>query len=311
MAQVWPRITSLAKKHPSECLAAVAFIGQRAHELLPLTRGSILVVNMSERSVQHGLTNPYEVEKFMQRGVEVHTVANLHAKVFVFRDRAIVGSMNTSRSSANELIEAALEVTGKGPVASSKRFVRSLCGERVSPEYVQAMQELYHFPSTEGRENQSVKAVAAIASHQRLWLVRVQELPWDDEDDRAERAGMPIAEERLSSEEQFEVEDFRWSGGRFQKGAEENEFVAEISSHDGQLYVYPPSRILYLHRYVKASGSECMMVFVEADRSLDACTLDYAIKRLGFKARDWRTVKSARRITDPRLRHALLNLWYR
>ena len=93
--KLWPRITSLIAKQPGECLVAVAFVGGNVADILPVSKGSVLVVNMGRSAVELGLTNPYEVGRLLRRGVEIHTAENLHAKVFVFSDRAIVGSMNS------------------------------------------------------------------------------------------------------------------------------------------------------------------------------------------------------------------------
>jgi hypothetical protein len=90
----WDRIQSLVEKHPGKCHVAVAYFGSGASRLLPLKAGSVLVVDMSERAVKSGQTKPSEVSKLLRDGVEVHSVENLHAKVFVVGNRALVGSTN-------------------------------------------------------------------------------------------------------------------------------------------------------------------------------------------------------------------------
>jgi hypothetical protein len=125
--KIWPRITSLAQKYPSRSAIAVAFFSKNAAKQLPLERGSMLVVNLSPATLAAGLTNPYELEKLLHKGVEIYNNPRLHAKVFVFPGRAVVGSNNASHSSANELLEAAIEVTAKGTVAACKKYVKSLC----------------------------------------------------------------------------------------------------------------------------------------------------------------------------------------
>jgi hypothetical protein len=81
-SRVWDHITGLVKKQPTKCSVAVAYFGSGASKLLPLKKGSILVVDMSERAVRSGQTKPSEVLKLINVGVETHTVDNLHAKVF-------------------------------------------------------------------------------------------------------------------------------------------------------------------------------------------------------------------------------------
>jgi hypothetical protein len=71
---VWRAITRSAKQRPGRCWVAVAYFGTGASKLLPLTRGSTLIVNMSEESVRSGLTDPKEVLHLLNRGVDVHSV---------------------------------------------------------------------------------------------------------------------------------------------------------------------------------------------------------------------------------------------
>lgn len=67
--------------------------------------------------------------KYVKAGVEVHSAANLHAKVFVLGRTAIVGSSNVSAASENSLVEAGIETTDPQVVAKCKRFVEDLRGD--------------------------------------------------------------------------------------------------------------------------------------------------------------------------------------
>jgi hypothetical protein len=58
--------------------------------------------------------------------VEVHSVENLHAKVFVAGARALVGSTNVSFTSATGLVEALLETSDREPVRQCRDCVKSL-----------------------------------------------------------------------------------------------------------------------------------------------------------------------------------------
>jgi hypothetical protein len=70
----WRRITALVKKRPTRCQAAVAYFGQGASKLLPLRRGSTLIVDLSERAVRSGQTMPAEVLKLLNKGVDAYSV---------------------------------------------------------------------------------------------------------------------------------------------------------------------------------------------------------------------------------------------
>jgi len=69
------------------CAEAVAYFGAGSSGRLPLPSGSCLVVDASDYTVSGGLTCPADLEKLLNRGVDVYRVSNLHAKVFVLGGR--------------------------------------------------------------------------------------------------------------------------------------------------------------------------------------------------------------------------------
>lgn len=166
-SEIWPHITASVNKKPGRCHVAVAYFGSGAAKLLPLRKGSTLIVDMSERAVRSGQTKPSEIGKLLKAGVDVHTVENLHAKVFVADGLPIVGSTNASHNSAETLVEAVLETQHREIVRSCRDFVRSLRGELVTPEYVKHMQRLYRPPRFPPRKHDSPPASFA-PSHSRL-----------------------------------------------------------------------------------------------------------------------------------------------
>lgn len=104
----WSRLRSLARTDQAFC--AVPYFGTGASKQLPLKPGSCLVVRFDRSSVQSGQVNPKEIIRLIKRGVDVHACANLHAKVFVFGNTAIIGSTNVSTASEHHLIEACVEI---------------------------------------------------------------------------------------------------------------------------------------------------------------------------------------------------------
>lgn len=72
------------------------FIGSGAAKRLPLRRGDVLITKFDETAVRTGHVNHKEIATWIKRGVEVHSVANLHAKVYVFGQTPFVGFANAS-----------------------------------------------------------------------------------------------------------------------------------------------------------------------------------------------------------------------
>jgi phosphatidylserine/phosphatidylglycerophosphate/cardiolipin synthase-like enzyme len=80
-------------------------------------------------------------------------VPNLHAKIYVFDDAAIIGSANVSNRSAGTLIESVLRTADFGVVRSAKKFVQGLCLHELSPGALGRSDNLRIWDS-QGRANQ-------------------------------------------------------------------------------------------------------------------------------------------------------------
>jgi hypothetical protein len=125
--RVWNDIRAIASgnRHPAH--VAVAYFGDKGDTLLPLRKGSSLVVDASIATVAGGSTSPRALERMRRKGARIFTIENLHAKVYAFRDVAFVGSANTSQRSERTLLEAVLRVDDKATVRAARGFVESLC----------------------------------------------------------------------------------------------------------------------------------------------------------------------------------------
>src|SRR5258707_7985075 len=89
--EVWSKITDLAKRSRRRA-AAVAFLNGDALEMLPLRSGDLLKIDMSDWRLIGGATNPHEIQKYYDEGVEIYSCTDLHAKVFTFDQMVVVGS---------------------------------------------------------------------------------------------------------------------------------------------------------------------------------------------------------------------------
>jgi hypothetical protein len=142
---LWARISTLARKSKRSHVA-VAYLGPTAAELLPLKKGDFLVVDMSTRAAKSSQTDPREVRKFKKKGVEVYSCQNLHAKVFVFDNQAVVGSANVSQRSKNFLCEAGIVTTDPIVVDTARKFVESIDSEEVTWNRIKQCEAIYNPP---------------------------------------------------------------------------------------------------------------------------------------------------------------------
>jgi hypothetical protein len=142
-AAVWRQITKAAKS-ASRADVAVAYFGEGGAKRLPLKPGSRLVVDASEATVKGGATCPSELLVLSQRGVDVHSRPNLHAKVFVFPKKAYVGSANNTTPAASRLAEAMLRTTDRRAIRQAREFVLSMCDRLpLGPQELRQLQDAY------------------------------------------------------------------------------------------------------------------------------------------------------------------------
>ncbi len=146
----WSRLTAAVRESRVPASAAVAYYGKGAGQLLPLPKGSALVVDASEHAVASGQTSPKELLAAYRRGVRIYSVRNLHAKVFVVGRRVFVGSTNASTHSKTGLVEAVLETSDPGAVAAARGFVQKSCVEELGPRALTVLQKVYRDPLIPG-----------------------------------------------------------------------------------------------------------------------------------------------------------------
>jgi hypothetical protein len=106
--ETWIQAIHLLAKSASVCRVAVAYCGEEAYKFFPEAPAERpedlrIIVDASETAVRRGLTNPKGIEHLLGFSAKLKTLTALHAKVFIFDQRAaLVGSTNMSRSAINQ-----------------------------------------------------------------------------------------------------------------------------------------------------------------------------------------------------------------
>lgn len=125
----WLVISPRVKQSTKNVVAAIAYIGIDAPEILRLGRGHILVCDASEAAIGQGSTSAKALKKYRDRGVRIYSHPGLHAKVVVLSRTAFIGSANVSTHSKDELDEAIVETTDAKVVAQARAFVEGMATE--------------------------------------------------------------------------------------------------------------------------------------------------------------------------------------
>ncbi len=249
----WGRITSAARRTKGS--VAVAYLGAGAAKLLPLRAGSTLVVDASEAAVRSGQTDPRELESLHNAGVDVFSVGNLHAKVFVFGNVAIVGSTNVSNRSATQLVEAALETSVPGVVKTARNFVKAIATEPLGPEHIERLIKIYKPPKFLSRGPKQKKRRRVIPMHAPIRIVKLDRIRYSGAEKTAKNEGEQIARRELKA--RFWLDDYCSGAGHPKDG----ELVLQVvTERRGVVMVSPPGRVLHRQR---VRGSKGCIVFLE------------------------------------------------
>lgn len=236
---VWAQISRAARRCNSPSHVAVAFIGSGASRMLPLKKGSRLVVDASRRTIKAGLTNPFELEKFYRKGVRIYSCNDLHAKVFVFGAVAFVGSANVSKSSRDVLTEAILRSDARSVVSDAETFVRQIGLVEMGKDEIIALQKLYVAPKGAPRKQ---------SRRSRSSNLRIVHL--DEAEDVPEEAAEPVKEGEQRARKLVKSRhrsDYVWNdfGLRYRNG-ERLLFI------EGD-YMWPPATVLFNQSVKKIS----------------------------------------------------------
>ena len=302
---IWPQLTRAVRGSRQSCAVAVAYFGKGASKLLPLSKGSRLVVDASERAVASGQTCPADLIKLVKRGVKIYSVPNLHAKVFVLGRAALIGSANVSSRSASQLVEAMIRTTESSAVNAARTFVKDYCLYELTPTVLKRLATLYRPPLVPGgrRGKKATTPTSRRPTLPRLLLVQLTLGDWSGRDQALHDAALPVAKKRRHHPRSYELESFRWSGKcPYQRG----DVVIQVTDEcGGSFLVTPPGNVLHV-RTRKDGNRQVSFVYLERPsrrrRPLKALALS-----LGPGA-----LKSLRRggiIRDAAFAQALLNTW--
>ena len=306
-AAIWPMLKRLAKTGRGH--VAVAYCQTGAFTLLPLQPGSVLVVDASLHAVRSGQTNPTELMKFVRAGVDVHTAERLHAKVFAFPGKGVVGSTNASNNSANVLQEAALVTSNRRAIADMRTFVLDQSGEQLTIAELKELASEYQPPRfpigadrTRKANEQNQRRGASRFSP--LWLVSLVYGEWTNDAHAAAKKGRPAAKRLLRRN--HELQEFQWpakDAARLSK----HEQVIQVMQHRGTRMIFPAGHVLRIERFDGPSRrAEQAIVFLGVLPGLAEKSLAKSTARLGAFAKvmsrfdDLRLVRSADNAYDLR-----------
>jgi hypothetical protein len=253
----WTQITRAVRTSKRPCLCAVAYFGEKSSSRLPLPKGSILVVNASERCVKSGSTCPAELLRLLNRGVRIYSAEKLHAKVFVTGRRAWVGSTNVSDRSETKLIEAAIVTTESVTVEAARRFVRAQCIAPLGPESLKQLQKLYQRSQVPGGNKDASRSTSTSS---RYRIIQLEHDSWTSVQTHLHDEGQAQASGKLERPRAWEQDSFVSYDPTTIRPDEMIVFVTRVPQ--GKRLVDAPARV-YEVMPAMVDGERMWFVYVE------------------------------------------------
>lgn len=115
---VWSQGFKLLTKHKRKT-AAISYVTVYSPMF---KKGDALICDASKGAIECGETNASVLRSYMNKGVQLFSVPNFHAKLIVTDNAVIIGSANLSRHSADKLVEASFFSDDLSAIAQAHAF---------------------------------------------------------------------------------------------------------------------------------------------------------------------------------------------
>lgn len=269
--------------------------------MLPLSRGSVVVVDASEKAVKSGQTCPDELIKLYKKGVKIYSASDLHSKIYVLGNKLFIGSANVSSRSKNVLKEAMMLTEDRKAVSEAKSFVDSLVNIELGIENLKRLKKIYRPPQiSNGTANRSAKINEHETESPLLHIFHLTIDPCTEEQEKqAEKGRVQAGRKRINR--RHILDEFMWFIGY---SANPGDFAIQVVEERDKIYVSPPGTVIHI-RTCYTNESHYSIFFVEIP-ILKRKSLKWIEKHLSKNER--KSLKRNGRVKKE-LATKLLNLW--
>ena len=231
---LWTEVRKQARSSKTR-KAAIAYV---TRDLVGFRKGDTLVVDASTLAIKNGETSAPLLRKLHMKGVQLYDCADLHAKVMLLDDMAIIGSGNMSSSSDNRMVEAALISDHGSVVAGVASLIEQLVKQSSQLDEKQIVKlcqiKVIRRGGWNGTRSKRRKTRIAKLGN-RTWIVGVHELKYDP---RPEEQRL-IDRATRSLQERLDIADddlswIRWGvRGRFARECRAGDMLIQVWRSSG------------------------------------------------------------------------------
>ncbi len=302
--KLWATLQTLSKKS-KRTKVAVAYFGKGASDQLSLKKGDTLLVAMDLNNVRAGQVNPHEIQKLYDKGVSIFNLPNLHAKIYLFDNTAVITSANVSSHSANHLLEAAVLTDDKSIFKNAERFINENCIETVEQDYIELCKKNYNPPKDFGARRKPRTKSNFKGQLSRLWVISTTLIDFTEEDYEVLKKDDAIFEKKITNKRTFELTEIKFPAkDKFINNVKEGDILIEIVRHKVRTQVFKPKRVLGVS-FNRAKGNAFLRVEERKKPITKSWTnLEKQLKINGIKAI---TKNSTREIKNDNTKKILLS----
>ena len=310
---IWKRIGTLIRES-DVAIVAVPYLGEGAAKMLPLKPGSILVTRYEVSALKAGQISPNDIIELLNRGVRVFTEPALHAKIYAFANRVIIGSSNASKTSKDRLVEACVEIEDRTTIKAAKAYVLKHTKCPITPEFARELAPYYkkpsHFPMmsqpTTAGDSGKTRAANDLSEH-ALWLLPTEPLgetssAWKS----ASAAALAAAQKRVGKEAEIQLDTLAWTKEAGKKLSVGDNLLMRQTDKNGVDWIWPPAIV---HSIIKTPGKDSYAVAYSQVKNAKRRRLDVVQEKLGDSAKSLASLKYTMRRASPKARSELLGLW--
>ncbi|MFI5095192.1 MAG: phospholipase D family protein [Candidatus Acidiferrales bacterium] len=262
---VWRTLRAISRSHESPLYVAVPYMGDDCGKLLSLKRGDVLVVALTEANSRNGSVCPDEIARLQKTGVAVFLSSYLHAKVLLCGNKAVVGSANLSKTSAEYLDEAAIVTTDALAIRQIREWFRQRMAEPVTPKWLSICSKVYQPPK--GGIRGKAKRTLRERTGQSVWILGLRHTIFPQDEAVVEKRGASQAKREVSDVSRFKIDSVRWTGtpaflDRMRKG----DTVIQVMQNAGPHYAEEAARLVGKRNTQSRRGTPVTYLYLECNR---------------------------------------------
>lgn len=266
--ELWSTLVQLSKECRSRQMIAVPYIGKDSSPLLKFRKNDVLLCALTEQNSKAGNIYPAEIRLLQKQGVRVYQRDNLHAKIYLFGNKAVICSANLSSSSKNRLDEVGLLTNNPKVLKSIREWFSERLVEPVTPGWLKHCENMYQPPK--GGLGNPTKQKRPSIHKQSAWVIFGHLSDYPEFEDAERQRGFQTAKKYLEKPRNYDVEEFRFTGSyKFLEEIHRGDLVIQAIKEmlKSDYKIAPFGKLLGKKQFKNKNGTSVTYLYIEMPKS--------------------------------------------